>query len=126
MSISRFLSSSGSICLDVINQKWTPIYELVNIFESFLPQLLLYPNPKDPLNIEAANLFNLSKEDYDKTVRSLVIRHASNKESIEEVKGRTHKASTDYEDNECSELSDQEGLSELSNTSGLFYEDDLF
>jgi hypothetical protein len=25
--------SSGSVCLDVINQTWTPMYELVNIFE---------------------------------------------------------------------------------------------
>jgi len=27
------MHSSGSVCLDVINQTWTPMYELVNIFE---------------------------------------------------------------------------------------------
>ena len=42
---------------------------MINIFETFLPQLLRYPNPTDPLNGEAAALLMRDAEAYDKRVR---------------------------------------------------------
>lgn len=38
--------------------------DLVNVFEVFLPQLLLYPNPTDPLNSEAAALLMREPQAY--------------------------------------------------------------
>lgn len=66
--LTRF-HSSGSVCLDVINQTWSPMYDMVNIFEVFLPQLLRYPNPTDPLNGEAAALMMREPKGYDAKVK---------------------------------------------------------
>lgn len=60
---------SGSVCLDVINQTWSPMYDMINIFEVFLPQLLRYPNPTDPLNGEAAALMMRDQKSYDAKVK---------------------------------------------------------
>eukprot|EP00249_Psilotum_nudum_P012233 c23664_g2_i4 orf=344-895(-) len=67
---------SGSVCLDVINQTWSPMFDLVNVFEVFLPQLLLYPNPTDPLNGEAAALMMRDREQYEQKVREYCERYA--------------------------------------------------
>jgi Ubiquitin-conjugating enzyme len=45
--------------------------DLVNVFEVFLPQLLLYPNPSDPLNGEAAALMMRDRQAYDKKVKGI-------------------------------------------------------
>lgn len=82
---------SGSVCLDVINQTWSPMFgassnisscrpissrrglsvtvDMMNIFEVFLPQLLRYPNPNDPLNGEAAALLMRHPQDYEGKVK---------------------------------------------------------
>ncbi|GLT62471.1 hypothetical protein SLA2020_351080 [Shorea laevis] len=62
---------SGSVCLDVINQTWSPMFDLVNVFEVFLPQLLLYPNPSDPLNGEAAALMMRDRAAYEQRVKDV-------------------------------------------------------
>ena len=69
--------SSGSVCLDVINQTWSPMYDLINIFDTFLPQLLLYPNPTDPLNNDAASLQLKSEEQYTAKIKEYVGLYAS-------------------------------------------------
>ncbi|KAJ8120976.1 hypothetical protein O1611_g10222 [Lasiodiplodia mahajangana] len=64
---------SGSVCLDVINQTWSPMFDMINIFEVFLPQLLRYPNPADPLNGEAAALLMRDQKSYDIKVKGNVL-----------------------------------------------------
>jgi ubiquitin-conjugating enzyme E2 H len=69
--------ASGSVCLDVINQTWTPLYDLSNVFDSFIPQLLSYPNPTDPLNGDAASLYLHKPEDYKNKVLDYVKKYAT-------------------------------------------------
>lgn len=99
--------SSGSVCLDVINQSWSPMYDLINIFDVFIPQLLLYPNPTDPLNAEAANLLIKDEKKYNEKVKEYVKKYALSDEDV---------VQNDEEDNksQASELSEASELSNLS------------
>ena len=67
----------GAVCLDVLNQTWSAMYDLVNVFDVFLPQLLLYPNPEDPLNDDAARMMRAEPARYEEKVRELTRAHAS-------------------------------------------------
>ncbi|KAB0792598.1 hypothetical protein PPYR_01852 [Photinus pyralis] len=69
--------TSGAVCLDVINQTWSPLYDLSNIFEVFLPQLLTYPNSRDPLNPEAATLCLFDNATFLKRVKLYVKKYAN-------------------------------------------------
>ncbi|TID20675.1 putative UBC8-E2 ubiquitin-conjugating enzyme [Venturia nashicola] len=56
---------------------WSPMYDMINIFEVFLPQLLRYPNPTDPLNGEAAALMMREPKSYDAKVKEYVSKYAT-------------------------------------------------
>ena len=47
----------------------TSATDMINIFEVFLPQLLRYPNPSDPLNGEAAALLMRHPKEYEQRVK---------------------------------------------------------
>lgn len=99
--------ASGTVCLDVINQQWTALYDLTNIFESFLPQLLAYPNPTDPLNNEAASLFMSKPAEYANKVKEYVNRFATEEVLKAEENGGVEINSSD-EESSMSDYSDDE------------------
>eukprot|EP01122_Echinamoeba_exundans_P006167 TRINITY_DN1687_c0_g1_i2.p1 TRINITY_DN1687_c0_g1~~TRINITY_DN1687_c0_g1_i2.p1 ORF type:complete len:192 (+),score=42.57 TRINITY_DN1687_c0_g1_i2:180-755(+) len=95
--------ASGSVCLDVINQTWSPMFDLLNVFEVFLPQLLLYPNPSDPLNGTAAAMHMRDPEGYKAAVKSYVQKYAS--PALVQLDADNHRRGGEGED-ELSDLED--------------------
>ncbi|DAZ99999.1 TPA: hypothetical protein N0F65_002003 [Lagenidium giganteum] len=89
---------SGSVCLDVINQTWSPMFDLVNVFDVFIPQLLRYPNPTDPLNGEAASLLMKDMDTYNNKVKEYVKSFASHDIVMDE----------EEDDSDVSDMSDVE------------------
>jgi len=102
---------SGSVCLDVINQTWSPMYDLINIFEVFIPQLLTYPNPADPLNGEAAGLQMREPERYNEKVREYVKRYA-NPDDVLSSKGNNKQDDSDDDASDFSMSSDDHDASD--------------
>lgn len=69
------------------------MFEMINIFDVFLPQLLMYPNPADPLNPEAAGLMLKDPSRYEKKVKEYVAKYAKPQPSIDDTAaGTTEKA----------------------------------
>ena len=56
------------------------MYDLINIFEIFLPQLLLYPNPTDPLNPEAAQMQLKYEQKYKEKIKDYIAKYAQLKD----------------------------------------------
>ena len=101
--------TSGSVCLDVINQTWSPMFGLLNIFENFLPHLLRYANPLDPLNTEASNLMSKDENMYKEKVKEYVQKFAQN----------VFNDDNEYQD----ENNNDEGEDELSDVGSLSSDD---
>ena len=111
--------ASGSICLDVINSTWSPLYDLLNIVEWMIPGLLKEPNGSDPLNNEAATLELRDKKLYEEKIREYIDKYAteekyeqlfgSEDESSEEVdEEEEDEVDEDEEDDESEDLSDED------------------
>ncbi|EXX79121.1 E2 ubiquitin-conjugating protein UBC8 [Rhizophagus irregularis DAOM 197198w] len=99
---------SGSVCLDVINQTWSPMFDMINIFEVFLPQLLRYPNPTDPLNGEAAALLMREPQAYENKVKEYVSRFAT-----KEAADAANESSSEDEVSSVDSYSDEEEVPEM-------------
>ena len=65
--------NDGGICLDILQNQWSPIYDVSAILTS-IQSLLCDPNPNSPANSEAARLYSECKREYNKKVQEVVER----------------------------------------------------
>ncbi|KAG8461223.1 hypothetical protein KFE25_002412 [Diacronema lutheri] len=57
--------ADGSICLDILQNQWSPIYDISAILTS-IQSLLCDPNPNSPANSEAARLYQENRREYER------------------------------------------------------------
>lgn len=63
--------NDGGICLDLLQNNWSPIYDISAVLTS-IQSLLCDPNPNSPANSEAARLYQENRREYGKRVQAIV------------------------------------------------------
>ncbi|KAL3982894.1 Ubiquitin-conjugating enzyme E2 1 [Acanthocheilonema viteae] len=63
--------ADGSICLDILQNRWSPTYDVAAILTS-IQSLLDEPNPNSPANSLAAQLYQENRREYEKRVQQIV------------------------------------------------------
>ncbi|KAI6175352.1 Ubiquitin-conjugating enzyme E2 1 [Aphelenchoides bicaudatus] len=63
--------ADGSICLDILQNRWSPTYDVAAVLTS-IQSLLDEPNPNSPANSVAAQLYQENRREYEKRVQAIV------------------------------------------------------
>lgn len=91
--------ADGSICLDILQNRWSPTYDVSAILTS-IQSLLDEPNPNSPANSLAAQLYQENRREYEKRVAAIVEQSWLNfseeeeKESKKSVPGGSNTTAT--------------------------------
>lgn len=62
------------------------MFTMCHIFDTFIPQLLNYPNASDPLNGDASSLYFNDRKSYNIKVKEYVTKYANREEVLRQFK----------------------------------------
>lgn len=83
----------GSICLDILQTRWSASLDVSTILIS-IRSLLTDPNPASPANSEAAALYQNHRRDYERRVRECIDQQLMEDEEGEDENSKTDKKSS--------------------------------
>jgi ubiquitin-conjugating enzyme E2 A len=63
--------NDGSICLDILQNRWSPTYDVSAVLTS-VQSLLDEPNPNSPANATAAEMYQSNRREYERRVQETV------------------------------------------------------
>ena len=86
----------GSICLDILQQRWSASLDVSTLLVS-IRSLLTDPNPASPANSEAAMLYQNHRRDYERRVREYIDQQIMEEDDNDE--SGNGKSSTDKKNN---------------------------
>lgn len=69
------VNAAGQICLDILKDEWSPVLTIGKTLLSLL-SLLTDPNPEDPLDRDAADLYLNDRPRFDARARQMTRLHA--------------------------------------------------
>lgn len=62
------VNKNGNICLDILQDKWSPIFSIISVLRS-IKSLLDDPNADSPFNSDAAKLYKKDIKEYGEFVK---------------------------------------------------------
>ncbi|GFU03393.1 ubiquitin-conjugating enzyme E2 E2 [Nephila pilipes] len=69
------VNRSGNICLDILNENWTPALTVRSLLLSIC-SLMSDCNPGDPLVPTIASLYQTNRKEHDRRARDYTLKHA--------------------------------------------------
>jgi len=70
------INETGQICIDILKNEWSSALSIGRVLLS-ISSLLSDPNPNDPLNVDAANLYKKNIQQFNQKAREYTLKYAN-------------------------------------------------